>query len=311
VTPQRQFISSVIEWAGLQSDVLGVALVGSFARGAEQEHSDIDLVIIVRNPAWWLETHEWLERFGGVRTVDLEDYGLLQSRRVRYENGIEVEFGITSDEWLNTAPIDEGTRRVMSDGHRILDDKAGLFAAFLDLLRKDQPNQEEAIHIVPYDSSWPARFQSERKVLAEVLGNWVHGDIHHVGSTAVIGLAAKPVIDIMVGVRNLNEARACIPILDKIGYCYFPYRDYMHWFCKPSPYHRTHHLHLMEPDDPHWQARIAFRDYLRRNPEARAEYEQLKFRLADTFRNDREAYTDGKKEFVESIVLKALGKVPE
>ena len=223
----------MIEWAASQPELLGVALVGSCARGTEREDSDIDLVIITRNPTWWLETDEWLERFGGVKTVDLEDYGLVQSRRVRYENGIEVEFGITTDEWLNTAPIDEGSRRVMSDGHRILDDKAGLFYAFLAVLRKDQPNQEEAIHIVPYDSSWPARFQSEKTVLAEALGDWVQGGIHHVGSTAVHGLAAKPVIDVMVGVGNLNEARACIPLLEKIGYCYFPYRDYMHWLCKP------------------------------------------------------------------------------
>jgi len=309
VTPHREFISNVIEWAASQPEVLGVALVGSCGRGTEREDSDIDLVLITRNPTWWLGEDEWLKRFGSVRTVNLEDYGLLQSRRVRYESGIEVEFGITTDEWLHTTPIDEGSRRVMSDGHRILDDKAGLFSAFLAVLRKDQPNREEAIHIVPYDSSWPACFQSEKSLLAEALGNWVQGGIHHVGSTAVPGLAAKPVIDIMVGVRNLNEARAGIPILERIGYCYFPYRDYMHWFCKPSPYRRTQHLYLMEPDNPHWQARIAFRDYLRSNREACAEYERLKLRLANTFRNDREGYTEGKKEFVDSVVFKALGKV--
>ena len=86
----------------------------------------IDIVIIARHPNWWLETDEWLEQLGTVRTVDLEDDGPVQSRRVRYENGIEVEFGITMDEWPNTAPIDEGSRRVMADGHRILNDKAGL-----------------------------------------------------------------------------------------------------------------------------------------------------------------------------------------
>src|ERR1051326_1251468 len=162
VIPHREFISNVIEWAASQPEVLGVALVGSCARGTEREDSDIDFVLITKNPTRWLAEEEWLERFGSVRTVNLEDYGLLQSRRVRYQSGMEVEFGITTDEWLHTTPIDEGSRRVMSDGHRILDDKAGLFSAFLDVLRKDQPNQEEAIHIVPYDSSWPACFQSER-----------------------------------------------------------------------------------------------------------------------------------------------------
>jgi predicted nucleotidyltransferase len=188
----------VIDWARSQPELLGAALVGSCARGTERDDSDIDLVFVTRNPTWWLETNEWLERFGNVRTADLEDYGLVQSRRVRYENGIEVEFGITTAEWLNTTPIDEGSLRVMSDGHRILDDKAGLFSAFLAVMRKDQPNQEEPIQIVPYDVSWPARFETEKSLLAETLGDWVQGGIHHVGSTAVPGLAVKPVIDIMV-----------------------------------------------------------------------------------------------------------------
>jgi GrpB-like predicted nucleotidyltransferase (UPF0157 family) len=309
VIPQRQFISSVIEWAAPEPAILGVVLVGSYARGMERADSDIDLVIITTDPVLWLDTDEWFQRFGAVKKVGLENHGLVQSRRVHYENGMEVEFAVTTREWLNPTPVDEGTRRVIFDGHRILNDKAGLFSAFLAALRRCEGKQGEAVHIVPYDSAWPARFQSEKKILAEVLGDWVHGGIHHVGSTAVQGMAAKPVIDIMAGVRNLNEARKCIPILEKIGYCYFPYRDYMHWFCKPSPYHRTHHLHLMEPEDPHWEARIAFRDCLRDNSEARAEYAKLKYRLAGRFRNDREAYTDGKKEFVDSVVFKALGKM--
>jgi GrpB-like predicted nucleotidyltransferase (UPF0157 family) len=308
MTPQRRFVSAVIEWAASQPGLLGVAVVGSCARGTEREDSDVDLVWVTENPEWWLKTNHWLESFGTVRTADLEDYGLVQSRRVRYEHGVEVEFCITTAEWLNTAPMDDGSRRVMSNGHRILDDKAGLFAAFLAVLWKGQPNQQEAIHLVSYDPSWPSRFETEHRLLTETLGDWVQGGIHHVGSTAVPGLAAKPVIDIMIGVRNLEQARACIPILDRVGYCYFPYRDYMHWFCKPSPYHRTHHLYLMEPAGPHWQARLAFRDHMRRNPEARAEYERLKFRLATAFRNDREAYTDGKKEFVNAVVLQALGR---
>jgi len=141
MSPQQQFICRVTEWAVSQTGLLGVALVGSCARGTEHEDSDIDLVLITRNPTWWLETDEWLSGFGTVRTIELEDYGLVQCRRVRYENGIEVEFGITTDEWLNTVPIDEGSRRVMSDGHRILDDKAGLFSTFLAVLKR----KEEAI----------------------------------------------------------------------------------------------------------------------------------------------------------------------
>ena len=126
-----------MEWAPDQPGVLGIALVGSCARGTQREDSDIDLVLVTKDPQWWLREDEWLERFGNPKIVGLEDYGLLQSRRVRYQSGIEVEFGVTTDKWLNTAPIDEGSRSVMSDGHRILDDKAGLFSAFLAALHKE------------------------------------------------------------------------------------------------------------------------------------------------------------------------------
>lgn len=127
MSPHQQFISRATEWAGREPELLGLVLVGSYARGEQGDDSDIDLVMIARNPSQWLETNEWLRQFGRISKHGLEDYGLVQSRRVFYENGIEVEFGITSAEWLKTDPIDEGTRRVLSDGYKVLDDKAGLF----------------------------------------------------------------------------------------------------------------------------------------------------------------------------------------
>jgi GrpB-like predicted nucleotidyltransferase (UPF0157 family) len=130
--------------------------------------------------------------------------------------------------------------------------------------------------------------------------------VHHVGSTAVPGLAAKPIVDIMVGVRDLEEARAAIPVLEAERYCYFPYREYFHWFCKPSPEHREFHMYLIEPTHPQWRARLAFRDWLRAHPETAAEYEALKRELADEHHDDREAYTDAKAEFVERVVAAAL-----
>jgi predicted nucleotidyltransferase len=176
MTRERQFISIITDWAASQPDLLGVALVGSYARGAERADSDIDLVLITKDPIWWLESDEWLKNFGDLMTVELEDYGLVQSRRVRYRNGLEVELGITTNQWLKTAPIDEGTRRVMFDGHRILDDKAGLFSAFFAVLYKDQTKREEAVDIVPYDSAWPPASSpkrgSDHTQSAEL--EWVH-----------------------------------------------------------------------------------------------------------------------------------------
>lgn len=110
---------------------------------------------------------------------------------------------------------------------------------------------EEPIHIAPYDGSWPERIKQEHTVLNMALSDWLTGAIEHVGSTAVPGLAAKPVFDIMVGVESLEASRPAIAVLGKIDYCYFPYRaESMHWFCKPSPSFRTHHLHLVPFQSP-------------------------------------------------------------
>lgn len=133
------------------------------------------------------------------------------------------------------------------------------------------------------------------------------GTIEHVGSTAVPGLAAKPVIDIMVGVKDLESSRPAIPAVEALGYCYAPYRpDEMHWFCKPSPAFRTHHVHLVPHESPSWIRRLAFRDHLRAHPDAAAEYADLKWKLAGQYRLDRETYTEAKGPFIASIVDLAL-----
>ena len=168
--------------------------------------------------------------------------------------------------------------------------------------------REEPISLVPYDPAWPRRFEDERARLARALSPWLAGPIEHIGSTAVPALTAKPVIDIMAGVRDLPsslEARDALALLD---YVYFPYRaDVMHWFCKPSPALRTHHLHLVPVESALWDERVIFRDYLRSSPAAAAEYAALKAALAAEHPFDREAYTDAKGGFVRSILDRARG----
>ena len=161
------------------------------------------------------------------------------------------------------------------------------------------------IKIHPYDASWPAKFEEERELLEPILAPVLAGGIHHVGSTAIPGLAAKPIVDIMAGVASLDEARGVFEELGELQYCYSPYRPGMHWFCKPSSDLRTHHLILVEPDGPWWEPRLRFRDYLRSHPDAVAEYEALKRDLAGRHADDRQAYTDAKTAFVERIVARA------
>ncbi len=165
---------------------------------------------------------------------------------------------------------------------------------------------DERIHIAPYDPEWPARFDRERDLLRLAIGAWVVGDIHHVGSTAVTGLAAKPIIDILVGVESLAASRACFEPLAKLDYLYAPYLpDEMHWFCKPDPSRRTHHLHLVPRDSRRYRDELAFRDCLRSRPGKARDYAGLKHRLAARFEHDREGYTNAKADFIERTLGEA------
>jgi GrpB-like predicted nucleotidyltransferase (UPF0157 family) len=162
---------------------------------------------------------------------------------------------------------------------------------------------DEEIRVVQYDPEWPRRFEAQRVLLEQLLAPWLSAGVHHVGSTSVPGLDAKPIVDITAGVRSLEEARTAIPVLINEGWVYAPYKpEEMHWFCRPSPNHREYHLHLIGADSPTFRARLAFGDALRADAGLRARYTALKHDLAERFRNDREAYTEGKSAFIESVL---------
>jgi GrpB-like predicted nucleotidyltransferase (UPF0157 family) len=164
------------------------------------------------------------------------------------------------------------------------------------------------IEIVEYSPQWPQEFGREQQLVSRTLAPWLVGLPQHIGSTAVPGLAAKPIIDIMAPVASLEASAAAIASAGRIGYLFYPYKpEVMHWFCKPSPAHRTHHLHLVPMDSRLWRERLAFRDALRGQAELRAEYQALKLRLAAQHRDDREAYTEGKSAFVSRVVSETLG----
>ena len=159
------------------------------------------------------------------------------------------------------------------------------------------------IEIVPWDPQWPRRFELERESIAQALRPWIVAGIEHIGSTAVPGLAAKPVIDIMAPVASLEASRDAVPGAAAIGYLNYPYKpDVMHWLCKPSPQFRTHHLHLVPYGSRLWFERLAFRDALRSDSRLLREYAALKRRLAAESGSDREAYTDGKTGFIRRVL---------
>lgn len=154
-----------------------------------------------------------------------------------------------------------------------------------------------------YDEQWPVKFEEEKRFLFILVGEWNHGGVVHVGSTAVPGLVAKPVIDIMFGVRSLEDSRPAIDVLSNNGYEYWPYKaDVMHWFCKPSHAFRTYHLHLVPYESPLWTERLQFRDLLRSDSNLASEYGDLKRELAERYKNDREAYTQRKWPFISQVL---------
>lgn len=172
---------------------------------------------------------------------------------------------------------------------------------------------QEEITIVPYDPGWPEAFRQEREHLLTCLPKELIRRIEHYGSTAVPGLSAKPVVDVMVEVTDLQATKArIVPILECQGYDYFWRPTSGHdtppfyaWFIKRNAKGiRTHHLHMVEGTATfrqHWEA-LCFRDYLLARPEVAAEYAALKTRLAAQHPRDREAYTQGKTQFIAQVM---------
>jgi predicted nucleotidyltransferase len=124
------FLGQVTRWAAGQADILGAALVGSYARNAASETSDVDLVLVADDPRKYLQNPGWMGLFGQVVQTQVEDYGLVQSIRAWYADGLEVEFGLTDTRWC-TPPIDVGTRQVMEDGMRVLFERGSMLSQHL------------------------------------------------------------------------------------------------------------------------------------------------------------------------------------
>jgi GrpB-like predicted nucleotidyltransferase (UPF0157 family)/RimJ/RimL family protein N-acetyltransferase len=178
-----------------------------------------------------------------------------------------------------------------------------------DFIKNDEDVLErDHIDITPYNPKWPAMADFEIKRLQKVFPDNNLVDIQHVGSTAIPGLSAKPIIDIQVAVNALNAIKPiAIQELAKLAYEY--------WFENPDPSKmffvkgmppfgekRTHHVHIVEYASTHWKNKIIFRDYLRAHPNVAKDYEALKNKLAVEHAFERERYTDAKLEFVNHVL---------
>lgn len=167
----------------------------------------------------------------------------------------------------------------------------------------------EPIEIMPYSSEWPVRYAAEELRLRTALPLDLCLRIAHIGSTAVPGLSAKPIIDIQVEVSDLQRVRSeVVPVMERLGY-EFIWRPTMGerapfyaWFIgRDELGRRTFHVHMVEPDEA-TRDRLLFRDHLRAHPEAAKQYEQLKQGLASAHHGDRTAYTHAKTPFIAEVL---------
>lgn len=173
----------------------------------------------------------------------------------------------------------------------------------------DEESLQAAIHeqvaLQAYSPSWPALFAAERdRLLSQRLPGLL--DIQHIGSTAVPGLAAKPIIDMLAGVESMAVAASLAGPLCQSGYTtsaeFNATLTDRKWFMRWADGHRTHHLHLVVHQGEVWRQHIQFRDALRADPQLAARYLALKTELAARHAQDREAYTDAKAEFIRSVM---------
>ena len=169
----------------------------------------------------------------------------------------------------------------------------------------------QPVIIVEYNPQWPAMYEEEKSRVLGVIGHKIVA-IEHIGSTAVPGLGAKPIIDIMVAVHRLADAEKCIGPLQGIGYEYVPEFEVelpgRRFFRRGHQGAGTHHLHMVELTSDFWERNLLFRDFLRNHSTVAQEYYLLKMGWAAKYGSDREkyeAYTEAKTPFIESVVARA------
>jgi GrpB-like predicted nucleotidyltransferase (UPF0157 family) len=155
--------------------------------------------------------------------------------------------------------------------------------------------------VVPYDPAWQRMFDEERALLDSSLAD-LGTEIEHIGSTSVPALAAKPKIDILVGLRAWEDLGRAVERLSRLGYLNEPQLDVPRHLSMKRGHPTTHRIHLVEGQGSLWHEYLAFRDALRAEADLRARYAELKQRLALQHRDDHQAYSAGKSPFIEAVI---------
>ncbi len=169
----------------------------------------------------------------------------------------------------------------------------------------------EKVEVRPADTAWQERGEQERRLLETALAPWLVLSVEHVGSTAVPGLAAKPILDLQAAVADLRCAPNIAVALSAASWHLVPVdldgRPWRRFFVKVRHGCRVAHLHVLPRDSPRWVQQLAFRDALRADPALVERYAALKRDLAVRHGNDREAYTAAKATFVHAVIANEKG----
>jgi len=158
--------------------------------------------------------------------------------------------------------------------------------------------------VMPYQRDWKEHFESEANVLRAALGGKALR-IEHIGSTAIPGIHAKAIIDMMVAVVSLTQAKDLIPVLESLGYVYRPIDtvpERMYFRKGHMPEYRTHHLNLVTQTSNFWKNQLAFRDYLRAHEQIANEYVELKKQIAADYARTQEIDLNAKTAFVTKVL---------
>lgn len=171
----------------------------------------------------------------------------------------------------------------------------------------------EQVTVSAYDPQWAAQYEQDKVLISDALSDIVLG-IEHIGSTSVPGLGAKPIIDIMVGIQDLDQLKEeHITRLSGIGYEFVHHPDFpeRRFFRRGAWRAGTHHLHVYQYKGDHWNKNLNFRNYLIRHPDALEEYYRLKKVLGEKYKHDRAKYTEAKAPFIQHIIGQAMKEEAE
>ncbi|MCK4397228.1 GrpB family protein [candidate division WOR-3 bacterium] len=166
--------------------------------------------------------------------------------------------------------------------------------------------EKGTLKLIPFSKNWKRLFNEEKRIFLDIIGDFIL-DIEHIGSTAIEGALAKPIIDILISLRRFEDGFTCVKPLENIGYEFrgeygHPGR---HYFVKGRQV-VTHHVHMFEKNHQDFEKYILFRDYLNSHPYYIRKYCHLKRELSEKYRNNRELYTESKTHFIDDIINKAL-----